>query len=483
MSVQQSSGSCVGLLWPLLLASTAAAEIPLPDDVEYPITVTLTGGIPGEWHGNVAELEVWNGFVDGPRGVARLDWPIDLEFGPDGKLYVLDERDAAVRVVDMDGTVTTLVGAKPAEESSRRPDGGLEREFTGRKARHGYLDGPPSVACFGLARTEQSYRAIAPGQYCRPGLDEHVFQEGPKALAFGPDGDLYVLDNINWAVRHIPAEGVVTTAVGSRHEVGPVPWQEAQRAVAESQGADDLDPAPAPDVPGAVVWCGPDCDVSQAQDAVIERRDGPSWPFARDLASGPDGLMYVVESDGVSRIADGQVRAVTDHLQLNAISLGQFVGVSPDGTYWVTDHVRNVLIQVSADGAYPLTNIEPHPGRKGDWRTVGHHRDGPRGVGGAEFLYKGVRAPDGNLYVGSGLLGSLRRVEPDGYISTVAGGRLRWLRPTGAPERYGPIDGPLSVATLGRPRSVTYGPDGCFYIADRQNHAIRKIIPRPPGHP
>lgn len=53
------------------------------------------------------------GFVDGVRGVARLHNPVNVAFGPDGKLVVADFDNDKLRVVDVDtGDTSTRVNVK-----------------------------------------------------------------------------------------------------------------------------------------------------------------------------------------------------------------------------------------------------------------------------------------------------------------------------------------------------------------------------------
>jgi DNA-binding beta-propeller fold protein YncE len=46
----------------------------------------------------------------GPATSAKLNAPTDIEFGPDGLLYIADTRNHCVRVVDENGIITTVVG-------------------------------------------------------------------------------------------------------------------------------------------------------------------------------------------------------------------------------------------------------------------------------------------------------------------------------------------------------------------------------------
>jgi hypothetical protein len=58
----------------------------------------------------------------------------------------------------------------------------------------------------------------------------------------------------------------------------------------------------------------------------------------------------------------------------------------------------------------------------------------------------------------------IRRVTPDGVVSTIAGAKSD-----------GSLNGPVAKAMFYRPRSVVLDSGGTIYVSDRYNHRIRKI--------
>jgi choice-of-anchor A domain-containing protein/RHS repeat-associated protein len=77
-------------------------------------------------------------------------------------------------------------------------------------------------------------------------------------------------------------------------------------------------------------------------------------------------------------------------------------------------------------------------------------------------------AADGTLYIADAANNRIRKVSPQGVITTLAG--------TGA-AGYSGDGGPAAEAELNTPASVAVCAHGVVYVADSGNHAVRKITP------
>ena len=75
----------------------------------------------------------------------------------------------------------------------------------------------------------------------------------------------------------------------------------------------------------------------------------------------------------------------------------------------------------------------------------------------------------GNLYVADSFNHRVRRIAPDGTITTIAG--------TGEPGFSGD-GGPATAAQLHSPMDVKLGPAGSLYVVERDNHTVRRISAR-----
>jgi ABC-type branched-subunit amino acid transport system substrate-binding protein len=130
-----------------------------------------------------------------------------------------------------------------------------------------------------------------------------------------------------------------------------------------------------------------------------------------------------------------------------------------------------------APGATPQPTVEPITSRFVYVQGVtvstlagdGHrgYRDGP----GPEARFAGAiggMAIDrqGNIYIPEALGHRIRRITPDGFVSTLAG--------TGSP---GYVNGPVATAQFSSPLGLAVDAAGNVYVADAGNHCVRLIRP------
>jgi hypothetical protein len=153
---------------------------------------------------------------------AQLDQPIGIAVAADGTLYIADRDNDRVRRVDPAGTITTFAGtgdrgyggdggpATAAQLNGPRDvvldaAGGLFVADTGNhRVRYVAAGGTITTVAGTGAPTAPLDRVAATGS----GLN------GPRDLALDLDGTLYIADSLNQRVRHVDAEGFITTVAG-----------------------------------------------------------------------------------------------------------------------------------------------------------------------------------------------------------------------------------------------------------------------------
>jgi sugar lactone lactonase YvrE len=262
--------------WTWMVGLVAAQLAACDSSSESAQSCEERSGVVCRWAGT-GELGMNGDALD--RRKTRLYWPVDLTFSPDNQAYLLDWNNHLVRRVKSDDTLETMVGdfvgdgppdlsdlsAPGAEGTSVSlnhptdlqfgPDGklyfaawhnhkiraldvdtGLVQVMCGRGAGYAGDDGPAAKALFSQ----------------------------PKAIAIDETGAMFVLDQRNFRVRRISADTspTIATVVGK----------------------------------GSAGFSGDGGDPLEAQLA-FETGGNPEPSGA--LALGPDGMLYV--SDGLNQ--------------------------------------------------------------------------------------------------------------------------------------------------------------------------------------
>lgn len=134
------------------------------------------------------------------------------------------------------------------------------------------------------------------------------------------------------------------------------------------------------------------------------------------------------------------------------------VAVAPDGRIYVADAGDNNRIRrIERDGG-----VVTLAGGAGEG-----HRDGPRGLAAFHTPSGLALAPDGTLFIADTGTHLIRRITPEGVVTTLAG--------TGAPG-FG--DGAAHEAMFDGPMGLALRADGTLLVADAYNNRIRAIDPR-----
>jgi hypothetical protein len=168
----------------------------------------------------------------------------------------------------------------------------------------------------------------------------------------------------------------------------------------------------------------------------------------------PDGTIRTVAGTGMYGFSGDGGPATAANLQA---PLG--VAVLPDGGFLIADAAAARVRRVSATGI--ITTVAGNG-------TRGFSGDGGPATAAQIYDPNGLAVlPDGGFLIADGDY-VVRRVFPDGTITTVAG--------TGTPGFSGD-GGRATAAQLNNPYSVAVTPDGGFLIADTGNRRVRRVSP------
>jgi RHS repeat-associated protein len=315
----------------------------------------------------------------------------------------------------------------------------------------------------------------------------------PIEVAVAPDGSLYFADNDNNRIRRVGPDGIITTVAGNGSgdfsgDGGPA----TQAGIGFQQGRFPTGLAVAPDgslyigdrFNNRIRRVGPDGIITTVAGNGISDFSGDGGPATQaalrnpsGVAVAPDGSLYIAdyENHRVRRVGpDGIINTVAGSgisdfsgdggpATLAALRNPSGLAVAPDGSLYFADGSNNRIRRVGPDGII-TTVAGPVGGFSGD--------GGLATLAGISDLHGLAVAPDGSLYFAEN--NRIRRVGPDGIITTVAGTQPLII-PFAGDGGPATADGAISY-----PRAVAVAPDRSLYIADGSNR-IRRVAPSMPG--
>ena len=249
----------------------------------------------------------------------------------------------------------------------------------------------------------------------------------PLGVAVDGAGNLYIADTYNHRIRKVTADGIVSTIAGT----------------GESGFGGDGGP-------GTAAMLSYPTGIAVTGDGTLYIADTRNHRV-RKLAA--DGTIYTAAGTGAAGYnGDG---GPADLARLNS---PRDVAVSADGALYIVDRENRRVRRVDADGVITTVAGTGSSGFNGDrGEATQANLRAPYGV---------AVDPYGNLYIADTFNHRVRKVDPGGSISTVAGS-----------DRFGfSGDGfGAGFAALHYPLSVAVDIAGNLYIADTFNHRIRKV--------
>ena len=388
---------------------------------------------------------VAGGFGDGGQAATAslsLSTSGSTARAPDGSLYIADTYHSRIRKVAPDGTITTVAGNGTAGFTG---DGGpaTSAQFFYAVAVAVAADGTLFIADLG----NQRIRRVTPGGVISTVAGNGTYgfsgDGGPATSArlatpvgvdVGEDGSLYIVDQDNQRIRRVTPSGTITTVAGT----------------------------------GANGFSG---DGGPATSAAL------SNPYG--VTATADGTLFITDT------SNNRVRRVTPSGTITTVAGAGANGFSGDGGPATSAALSNPYgVTATADGTLFIADTGNHRIRRVDptgvISTVAgsgpfHPAPGSFGGDGGPAVSTTLNspsavstAPDGTLYINDQGNNRIRRVTPGGTIGTLAGNGF---------ANYGGDGGTATSASLYTPRGVAVAADGSLYIADTNNHRVRRVSP------
>ena len=355
----------------------------------------------------------------GPAREATFAGPYDVTVDPAGRVYVADRNNLRIRRVDLDGTVTTIAG------------GGTRGETA--------AEGFPAAELYGA---------------------------GTLGLALHPDGTLYFTGTR--AVWQIDAGGILRRIAGNftlgdsgdggparSARVNPTRGLAIDASGRVFIGDYETSRVRWIDTAGIIHPLGGNNRIYYSGDggpATAAQLDYP-WDVANDGAGG----FYVVEGRRARHVpSDG---TITTRAAIQALS----TDVLPGGDLVYADADAHQVKRVLADGT-----IVAIAGRAGQGGFSGD--GGPATSATLNRPSDVTVAADGSVYVADHQNNRIRRIDPGGTITTVAGSGS-----TGTGVDADEV--PATQARLSAPQHVGVDAAGNVYFAEPWSYRVRRVGP------
>jgi len=424
-----ASGAAARFSQPYGVAADSNGNVYVADTSNQTIRKISPGGAVTTLAGLAGNL----GSTDGTNSGARFSYPCAVAVDASGNVYVADAGNNTIRQVTPAGVVTTLAGSAGTKGwTNGTGSGALFYEPLGVAVDANlnvyvadtYNATIRKVTTPGAVVTTLAGAAAGPGSNDGAGSAAHF--NYPCGVAVDSAGTLYVSDLANNTIRQITPAGVVTTLAGS-----------ASSGTGTNDGT------------------------------------GSAASFANPagLAVDTNGNVYVAdyENDTIRKIAPGGV--------VTTLAGSPGMGGSTNGTGSAAQFLKPLGVAVDAAGNVYVADTDNSLIRKitpggtvstlaGVAGTAGS-KDGPAAT--ALFNYPQGVAVDGsnNVYVADTGNSTIRKITPEGVVSTLAG----------QAQQVGASDGIGGAAQFNNPFTMAVDSQGNLYVADNGNNTIRKVSP------
>ena len=449
-----------------------AADLPAQSNYATPYTITTFAG-----------LASGVGSTDGTGLSVRFNHPSNLAMDPAGNVYVADTNNNTVRKITPAGVVTTYAGT--AGSSGSTDGAGAAARFSAPTGVAADASGNIFVADTG----NNTLRKITSGGLVTTiaglagsvgsvdGTGSAARFRSPFALAVDASGNVYAADTYNHTIRKITSAGVVTTLAGTANSSGSAdglgstarfnfPSGVAVGGTGDIYVADSFNHTIRKITPGGVVTTL----AGTAGIAGSANATGSAARFNTPLSVTVDAAntVYVTDTNnhtirritsaGVVTTLAGTAGSIgsTDATG-SAASFNAPAGITVDGAgnAFVSDTTNDTIRMITSGGV--VTTLAG--------TSVNGSADGTGEAARFNLPFGVALDSTGNVYVPDAGNHTIRKITGAGLVSTLAG----------LPGAAGSADGTGAAARFNNPSGVAVDGAGNVYVADADNHTIRKV--------
>jgi sugar lactone lactonase YvrE len=371
---------------------------------------------------------------DGPATSAQFFYPQGVAVDATGNLFIADTANSRIRKVTPGGLISTVAGTSQGYSG----DGG-----PATSAQINYPKGVAVDAAGNLFIADnERIRKVTPdgliSTVAGNGTSGYSGDGGPAisaqfwgliCVAVDAAGNLFIADQMNARIRKVTPDGVISTVAGN----------------------------------GTYGYSGDGGPATSAQiyNPLGVTVDTAGNLFFADNGNGrvrkvtPGGMINTVAGNGIQGFSgDGGPATSAQFYELFGIA------VDAAGNLFLTDTYNARIRKVTPDGVISTVAGEGTPGYSGD--------SGPATSAQLYWPYGVAVDTSGNLFIADTGNACIRKVTPDGVISTVAGNGI---------QGFGGDGRAATLAQFHYPYGIAVDTAGNLFIADMYNARIRKVTP------
>ncbi len=356
-----------------------------------------------------------SGGNDGVGNSARFNNPSGLAIDGSGNIYVADTGNHTIRKITRGGVVTTVAGKSGFAGSS-------------------------------------------------DGVGDGVRFANPSSLAFDRLGNLYVADTGNSTIRRISPEGIVSTFAGHPDTSAATSVSTTTQIASNGTAFNGGTSVNGNGVTNLSEIDGATTAVTNATSTAVKTEPSATYPATNSTNSATTAASSEPTQTPVVRALDG----VGSSARFNR---PKGLAVDGSGNVYVADTGNCSIRKITPSGVVTTLAGKPRAGAAffSTYDGVGKNAlfTGPQSIATDEFgnLFIAEKPPNSGFPWAFG--GGIRKVTPDGVVSTIGGPKAGWGLPTGGEDGIG------NESRFSTPSGIAVGRDGRIYVVDSGNNNIR----------